>query len=95
MEEERNGKHDVTAEPEDLVDSLPQGKKGKKIKSRRNTAPASTQGYETIRTQLQKQRAAINQTIGHEVELKKGAKRLIRYSYIYTHTSYIKGVGTW
>ena len=83
MEAERNGKHDVTAEPgEDFVDSLPKGKKGGKIKSRRNTAPASSQGYETIRTQLQKQRVAINQTIGHEVELKKGAKRLIRYSPI-------------
>lgn len=83
MEEERNGTKDTSAEPEETsVGSLAgktQGKKGDKIKSRRNTAPAKSQGYETLRTQLQKKRTTINQTIGHEVELKKGAKRLIRY----------------
>lgn len=91
MEVERNGNSDATAELEE--DSLPdkfQGKKGGKIKPRRNTAPPSSQGYETIRTQLQKKRATINQNIGHEVELKKGAKRLIRYSYQY---AYIKWAG--
>lgn len=36
------------------------------------------QGHETIRTHLQKKRASINQNIGHEFELKKGANRLIR-----------------
>ena len=76
MEEERNGKNDGT---EGLDDKF-QGKKGGKIKGRRSTAPASSHGYQTIRTQLQNKRATINETIGHEVELKKGAKRLIRYS---------------
>lgn len=107
MEEEPrkecNGTNNASAETEgDSVESLTdkfKGKKGGKIKSRRNTAPASTtQGYETIRTQLQKKRASINQNIGHEVELQKGAKRLIRYyQHPYRHTaellSHLKGRG--
>jgi len=83
MEGERNGTSDKPTEfGEDSVESLTdkfQGKKGGKIKGRRYTAPASTDGSLTIRSQLQKKRVTINQTIGHEVELKKGAKRLIRY----------------
>ena len=82
MEEERGGTNDPSAEPEEdsvepIADKFKE-KKGGKIKSRRNTAPASTEGYQTIRTQLQNKRASINKTIGHEVELKKGANRLIR-----------------
>lgn len=79
MEEERK---DVTADPEeDTVESLTNKFRGgkTKTKARRNTAPASSLGHMTIRSELQKKRASINQTIGHEVELKKGAKRLIRY----------------
>ena len=90
MEEDRTDTKDVPAEAEDSAEPLAdqiQGKKGGKIKSRRNTAPASTQGYETIRTQFQKKRASINQTIGHEVEVKKGAKRLIRYLLFVTRTA--------
>ena len=91
MEEERSGTNDASAEPEeDSVEPITdkfKGKKGGKIKSRRNTAPATSQGYQTIRTQLQHKRASINKTIGHEVELKKGASRLIRYSQSLSQSS--------
>ena len=81
MEEESSG-NDASAEDsvEQITDKF-KAKKGGKIKSRRNTAPAASQGYETLRTQLQHKRASINKTIGHEVELKKGARRLIRYYF--------------
>ena len=84
MEEDRSGTNSVSIEKdsvEPISDKLKE-KKGGKIKSRRNTAPASSQGYATIRTQLQNKRASINKTIGHEVELKKGASRLIRYTHV-------------
>ena len=84
MEEDRSGTNNASIEKdsvEPISDKLKE-KKGGKIKSRRNTAPASSQGYATIRTQLQNKRASINKTIGHEVELKKGASRLIRYTHV-------------
>ena len=84
MEEDRSGTSNAPAENDSVepINDKFKEKKGGKIKSRRNTAPASSQGYQTIRTQLQNKRASINKTIGHEVELKKGASRLIRYAHV-------------